>query len=137
MAESNPTQCWSTANRNLLFVNNVLRGKLKDLKVDASEVDLPVECDANIASKRVAEIVCGVREVEALADEQVRLMKEVADSAQIKRWKYFRDLDPSTEYDLLGETLLMVEQYKGKMDFEMNINKSDWWLGPLKAVNDD
>jgi hypothetical protein len=43
----------------LLWVNNVLRRKLKPFESDAVMIDLPYEQDAEIKSKRVAEKLCG------------------------------------------------------------------------------
>ena len=58
----------------LLEVNRALRYYLPEFKPTASEIDLPAEVDANIASKRVAEVVCGTDAVARFADGRVRSM---------------------------------------------------------------
>src|SRR5262249_40987696 len=43
-----------------------------------SPIDIPCEREANIVSKRVAEIVCGVSAVKTFADEQVKKFTELS-----------------------------------------------------------
>ncbi len=58
----------------LLTINSILRRDLWQFKQNPNELDLPVEADANIVSKRVAEIVCGADAVRKFGEEQLREM---------------------------------------------------------------
>jgi hypothetical protein len=119
----------------LSFVNSVLYHNLKRLVPTAIATDVPSEREANIVSKRVAEIVCGVEAVTAFADEQVRLMDAAGEQEQKARWIFFRNVPSSTKYDWQKETLAMVEEYKARLDFKMDTDKPEWWVGPI--VKDD
>jgi hypothetical protein len=66
----------------LMKANSVLRADLWRFKqTPPTEIDLPVEVEANIISKRVAEAVCGPGAVREFAEKQVRIMK-AADAAE-------------------------------------------------------
>jgi hypothetical protein len=93
-----------------------------------------------VVSKRVAEIVCGAEAVRVFAERQVSLMNEAGEHEQKARWSFFRDVSPSTQFDLLGATLPLVEKYKKVLDFGIDVDEPQWWVGPLKkgrAVSDD
>ena len=116
----------------LLAANQVLYHNLKRFEPAAVATDIPSERDANIVSKRVAEIVCGVEAVRLFAEEQVRLMHEAGEQEQEARWIYFRDVSSSTQCSLLEATLLLVERYKKFLDFGIDVDQPRWWVGPLK-----
>jgi hypothetical protein len=117
----------------LLVVNQVLRKHLKQLEPTAIATDVPSEREANIVSKRVAEKVCGVDAVRKFAEEQIRAMREVGAIEEADRWIFFQNVGPSTDFNLLEETIKLVEIYKGRMDFgKIDVNQPESWLGPLE-----
>lgn len=95
----------------LLAVNEALRKKLKTFEPTAIASDIPSEKEANIKSKQVAELVCGSEAVRVFAEEQTRLMEQAGEQDERARWVFFRDVPSSTKYDLLEETLLLVERW--------------------------
>lgn len=117
----------------LLAANQVLYHGLKRFEPAAIATDIPSEREANIVSKRIAEIVCGTDAVRAMAETEIRLMRDAGENEQEARWIFFRDVPSSTEYSLLEATLSLVEKYKQKLDFEMDVNQSRWWEGPLNS----
>ena len=110
-------------------VNNVLYRNLKRFDLSTTVIDIPTEREANIVSKRVAEVVCGVEAVNAFADAQVRLMDGLGESEQRERWTYFRDMSSSAPFDLLESTKSLVEKYKGVLDFGIDVSADQWWIG--------
>jgi len=114
----------------LWVVNRKLCHNLKRFKPTAIPTDIPYEAEANIVSKCVAEKICGVETVMAFAEEQVRLMD--GDQEQKSRWIFFRDVPSSMEYDLREKTLAMVEEYKTQLDFGIDVDQPEWWVGPAK-----
>jgi len=108
---------------------SVLRGDLTTYEPTATEIDIPAEVDANIMSKRVAEAVCGVESVRRVAEEQVRFVKTGGTVAQLVRWKYFLNTPSAISYDFVEETLKLVQKYKGRMRFGMDVDAQDWWKG--------
>jgi hypothetical protein len=116
----------------LLRVNNALYQNIKRFEPTATASDIPSEREANIVSKRVAEAVCGADAVRVFAEKQVRLMEELGNSEQLDRWVFFRDIPSSTNYDLLGCTLHLVERYKTRIDFGVNVDQPEWWIGPVE-----
>lgn len=113
----------------LMPVNRVLRRRLKDFVPLPTEIDIPIEVDANINSKRVAEIVCGKEAVRNFAAEQIKYMKEVGALAQVVRWEFFLNTPSSTPYDFVDATLELVKKYDGRMDFGMKTDSPEWWKG--------
>jgi hypothetical protein len=114
----------------LLVVNEVLRQNLKPFEPTAITTDIPSEREANIVSKRAAEIVCGVEDVRRFAEERVAVMEKAGEQDEKARWIFFRDVPSSTEYDYLADTLRLVEKWKTKIDFGMDVTQPDWWLEP-------
>jgi hypothetical protein len=119
----------------LAEVNWVLYSNLAIFEPGVTEIDIPAEVDANIASKRVAEKVCGVDCVRKFAEDQVRLMRTegVASDAvaQQIRWEYFLNTPSSLNYDFIDETLRLVKKYERHMNFGMDVTAPEWWKGPL------
>ncbi len=93
--------------------------------------DIPDEREANIVSKRIAEKVFGVEKVRKFAEEQIRFMEGANEPMQAARWVFVRDVPSSTDYDVLTATLPFVEKYKERIDFGVNVNQPDWWLGAI------
>jgi hypothetical protein len=116
----------------LMEPNSILRTYLKQFKESASEMDIPIEVDANIVSKRIAEKICGVEPVRRFAEEQVRIMKKEGAVEQVVRWEFFRDTSSSNPYDCVNETLQLVQKYKGQMAFGVDVDKPDWWKGSIE-----
>jgi hypothetical protein len=113
-------------------VNRALYYNLGAFEPNALTTDIPTERDAEIKSKRVAEILCGVEAVKELAEKQVRLMEEAGEGGQRGKWAFFRDVPSSTNYNLLEATIPFVEKYKGRIDFGTDVNRPEWWLRPLE-----
>ncbi len=117
----------------LHFVNDVLYHNLKTFEKKAITTDIPNGREANIISKRVAEVLCGSEEVHAFAENQIKVMEEAGEVDERARWIFFRDVSPLAEYDYLAHTLEVVEKYKTVLDFGIDVNQPEWWLGPLEA----
>jgi hypothetical protein len=119
----------------LAEANWVLYDNLATFEPGATEVDIPVEVDANIVSKHVAEKLCGVESVRKFAEQQVRLMRDqgtvAAAAAQEVRWEYFLNTPSATAYDFVDATVKLVKRYEGRMDFGMDVSAPNWWKGPL------
>jgi hypothetical protein len=111
----------------LMSVNRVLRRRLIDFVPLTTEIDIPIEVDANIKSKRVAEIVCGEKAVRNFAAEQLKSMNDVGARAQVVRWEFFLNTPSSTAYDFVDPTLELVRKYEGRMDFGMKTDTTNWW----------
>jgi hypothetical protein len=116
----------------LLRVNGALYDNLRQFEPRATAIDIPHEREANIVSKRVAEAVCGAESVRVFAEEQVRLMEQMGEIEQRDRWIFFRDVPSSTPYDLLEGTLPFIQRYRGRMDFGVNVDKPQWWVGSIQ-----
>jgi hypothetical protein len=113
----------------LAAANSVLYPNLKRFEPSVIPIDVPFEREANIVSKRVAEIVCGVEDVRRFAEERVAVMEQAGEHDERDRWIFFRDVPSSTKYDMLADTLRLVEKYKTVLDFKMDVNQPEWWLG--------
>jgi len=110
----------------LMGVNFVLYHNLKRFLPSATEIDIPTERDANIVSKSVAEMVCGAGAVKRFAEEQVQYMKRVCETDQLIRWEFFLNLQ---SYNWVSETRRLVQEFKGRMSFGIDVEKPDWWKG--------
>jgi hypothetical protein len=113
----------------LSAVNSVLYQNLKRFEASAIAIDVPHEREANIVSKRVAEIVCGVAAVKTYAEEQVLFMERAGDVEQKARWIFFRDIPSSTACNLPQETLPFVKKYREVLDFGVDTEQPEWWVG--------
>ncbi len=112
----------------LAFVNFKLYENLKLFEPSAMTTDIPHEREANIVSKRVAEAVCGREAVKAFAEEQVLFMERAGEEEQKARYMFFRDVPSSSDYDLLQETLRLVEKYRERIDFGVDTRQPEWWV---------
>ena len=108
----------------LMIVNSV-SDNLWRFKQALTESDLPAEVEANIVSKRVAEAVSGAEAVQKFAEEQVKRMKDENAAEQLVRWQFFLSTPSSMRYDFADRTLELVREYKGRMDFGMDVNATD------------
>lgn len=115
----------------LWAVNTALYHNLGAFDSRIRPVDIPHEHEANIIAKRVAEEILGADAVRKYAEEQIELMVAANEPAQAARWKFFRDVLSSTEYDLLAATVPFVEKYKRRIDFGVDVSQPEWWIGPL------
>lgn len=120
----------------LLKVTSALRRDLWQFKQNPTEIDLPVEVDANIISKRVGELVCGADAVEKFGVEQLKGMTVAGVDAQIKRWEFFVATPWTTAYDWVQETIELVNMYRGKMNFGIDVDAPSWWHGPLTTIEE-
>jgi len=116
----------------LAIVNSDLYFNMNKFAPDSMVTDVPNEREANIVSKRIAEAICGAAAVRAFAEERIRFMEKVSEPDQRARWIFFRDVPASTEYDFPAETIPLVEKYKGQIDFSIDVNRPEWWLGPIE-----
>ena len=115
----------------LWTVNNALYGNLKRLEPSSIATDVPSEREANIVSKQVAEVVCGVEEVRRFAEDRVSFMGRMSEGDEKARWEFFRDVPTSIKYDYQADTLRLVEKYKAVLDFGIDLNQPEWWSGRL------
>jgi hypothetical protein len=115
----------------LLEINRVLRRELPDFEPLATEVDLPAEVDVNIVSKRVAESVCGPKAVREFAENRISAMHAAGAAAQRVRWEFFLNIPSTTVYEPLAPTLKAVTKYKDRINFGMDVETPEWWVGPV------
>jgi hypothetical protein len=116
----------------LWAVCSVLYQKLKGLEPASTVIDIPTEREANIVSKRVCERICGAEAVKAFADERILWMEQAGAHEEKERWIFFRDVPSSTQFDLLEATLPLVQRHKCVLDFGLNVDADEWWVGPMK-----
>lgn len=87
--------------------------------------DIPHEQDAMIVSKRVAVAVVGPDAV------SIHAASRIAAEDDVLYWKYFQGLSPSASFDLLGETILLVDKYRTQLlrlkQAEVDFSKPEWW----------
>jgi hypothetical protein len=107
----------------LLRVNNALYHNVKQFEPNATPIDIPSEREANIFSKRVSVAMFGADRIREFADKQVKKMEEFGAVEESTRWMFFRDVQPSTSYDLLESTMPFVQRYKGVIDFGIDVDK--------------
>lgn len=117
----------------LWAVNSALYNNLGAFDATATPIDIPHEREANIISKQVAEKICGEEAVRKYAEQQIRFMEVANEPAQAARWVFFRDVPSTTEYDVLAATVPLVEKYKGRIDFRVDVDQPEWWIGPLST----
>lgn len=53
------------------------------------------------------------------------------------RWIFFRDVPSSNTSHFVEDTLGMVEEYKTRIDFGMDTDKPEWWIGPIEDKDDE
>jgi len=114
-------------------VNEILRksGKLQ-------EIDIPSEQDANIISKRIAELICGAMNVREFAEKQISVMEqayktgEAGACAHKVRWEFFRDI---SSCDVSAETLLLAPRFKKELlEAGIDIDRPGWFEDRLISV---
>ncbi len=92
---------------------------------------LPNNREAMIVAKRVAEAVCGGEAVKGFIETQVADGKSCNNVSKTQLWMWVRTLTPSTRYDLLQETDLLVQKYRKQLqglESDINFSKGEWWL---------
>jgi hypothetical protein len=122
-------------------VNSMLYNHIRrfDPVTPRTTIDIPHEREANIISKRIAEQICGVKNIKRFAEEQVKQFAalasqgdEVAANEKV-RWEFFRDVPSSIKFDLLAETISLVEKFKPQLIAERFGEQegidfhTDWW----------
>jgi len=87
--------------------------------------DIPYEQDAMIVSKRVAEAVIGPEAVRQHVDLQISA------ATAVLYWRYFQRLSSSTPFDLLAETIPLVDKYRPQLlqlrQTKVDFTESEWW----------
>jgi hypothetical protein len=76
--------------------------------------DLPIEIEARIVAKAVAEKLFGKAEVDKHIGEMIDARKSEEDAAD---WKFIRELDPDYSYDLRQHTIPLVKEYRSELEF--------------------
>lgn len=102
------------ANERQLWAANTLLMKLPSLPTDDLKAwsDLPVEREARIIAKQVAESLHGTAPV----DQHIQSMIDAGTSdADVADWKFIRAIDPSIRYDLREETKPFVRRHKQEL----------------------
>ena len=117
----------------LYAVNQILIKHLKNLEPTWIATDVPSEKEANIVSKRVAEIVCGIEDVRRFTEERIAVMEKAGEQDEDARkergrWIFFREVPSSTKYDYVADTVRLVEKYKTVLDFGIDVHQPEWWL---------
>jgi hypothetical protein len=102
------------ANERLLWTANTLLMELPSLPTDDLKAwsDFPVEREARITAKQVAENLYGTPPV----DQHIQNMIDAGTSdADVADWKFIRGIDPSIRYDLGKETKPFVKRHKQEL----------------------
>jgi hypothetical protein len=97
--------------------------------MDLQSWNLPMEHEAQLVSKRVAEIVLGKDEVRTYVE------KQIADENDAQKWIFFQGLNSSGSLDLLKETIPWVHRYKRSLEElypaeteeDPNFARDHWW----------
>jgi hypothetical protein len=122
---------------NCILYNHIVRF---DPFTPRTTIDIPHERDANIVSKRIAEEICGIEAIRIFAEEQVKEFEalarsgdEVAASEKV-RWEFFRDVPSSTTFNMLAETISLVDKFKPQLIAErfgvsesIDFSQREWW----------
>jgi hypothetical protein len=100
---------WAT---NTLASWFLMRGLDKNA-VEALELtwaSIPIELEARIVSKRVAECLFGEERVTQYIEKRIA---ERVTEADVADWKFIRKLLPSSSVDLVGSTKILFKQLRG------------------------
>lgn len=89
------------------LVNNLERGIIKKLNLTWS--DIPIEVEARIVSKRVAERILGRERVRAHIDKKIAENITDADAAD---WIFVKSLDPAITIDIVSATQSLFSRLK-------------------------
>jgi|SRR5580700_4214002 hypothetical protein len=108
-------------------VNSVLYQNLKVYEPSTIATDIPHEREANIVSRRIAERMFGADAVREYAEPQIQFMERGGDTEQRARWVFFRDVPSATVYNLLQETIPLVEKYRSILNFGVDTTQPEWW----------
>ncbi len=92
---------------NGLVANDLSPETIQDLGLEWA--DIPIEVDARIVSKRVAECFFGEPRVRQHIDKKIA---QPATEADRRDWQFIRTLMPSMAVDLAGETQRLLERVK-------------------------
>ncbi len=92
---------------------------------------LPDNREAMIVAKRVAEAVCGTEAVRDFVAAQIVDGKNNNNVSKAHLWMWVQTLTPSTPYNLLKETDLLVQKYKlqlQQLKSDIDFSTVKWWL---------
>jgi hypothetical protein len=92
---------------NGLVANDLSRATIEGLRLEWA--DIPIEVDARIVSKRVAECFFGELRVRQHIDKKTA---EPATEGDRRDWQFIRTLMPSMTVDLAGETQRLLDRVK-------------------------
>jgi hypothetical protein len=71
--------------------------------------DIPHEREARIVEKRVAVKLCGTEAVKEYTDQRI---EDGSSVQEVEDWQFRQQLDPSSPYDLEGETRLVFQRLR-------------------------
>jgi hypothetical protein len=94
--------------RKLWAANGLVR-RLDMVGLKLTWADIPIEREARIISKRVAECLLGEQRVNQYIDRKIA--KPIPDD-DLADWRFIRTLTPSDSIDLVSRTQLLFEQLK-------------------------
>jgi hypothetical protein len=113
---------------NVLLFQNLLSF---DPRTDAKIWDIPLNRDAMIISKRVAEALYGAEAVRKYMDAQIMESNNSHNISKSQLWTFFQNLSSSSSYDLRKQTDLLVQKYKQQLqslDSKIDFSNPKWWL---------
>lgn len=118
---------WGNA-RKLWKANTLLYQHLTELDPGKQwrTWDIPAEREAMIVSKRVAENILGVEAVNKFLDTTV------PGGNDEEEWKFFGGLSATATYDLLQNTIRLVENYRQQLSSlaqgsGVDFAQPEWW----------
>jgi hypothetical protein len=97
-------------SRNLWAANTLIPGLSKDV-IDALKLkwaDIPIEKDARVIAKRVAENLCGADRVGEYIHKKI-----VEPGEDVDDWHFVLKLKPSDSVDLVPETQVLFNRLRG------------------------
>jgi len=116
--------------RNIWAVNTLVTGLDRKIitKLNLSWSDIPIELDARLVSKRVAEGLFGAKLVCAHIDKKIAEQITEADAAE---WTFMKALDPATSVDVASATQSLfwrLKDYRSELEavLEEVKNSSDY-----------
>jgi hypothetical protein len=120
-------------SRKVSRVNSLLHQHLGafDPTTDIRPWGLPLNRDAMIVAKRVAEAVCGPEAVAHYMDSQIAEGRRVGNTSKVQMWQWAKSISPSSlPYDLCKETDRLVQRYKTQLlglKSEIDFSVPEWW----------
>ncbi len=104
------------------FIYNILR---EDPATHVKPWDIPYEKDTAQSVETSGDSVLSQAVVKVHAGEQIAAGKDP------EKWQFFQNLSYSNPFDLLAETEVWVERYKGELSKikqkDVDFSRPDWW----------